>query len=117
MIKTLENWVEKWTQQSWGYQLTQYYSLYWTWYLWSYIPSTTQEDSLNDIISCTFPLLSQGDGHTFWLYIVKMIDEHGIKEAQYLHNIQFINSINNYQYDKVMSYNNIADNILQKGDT
>ena len=46
-----------------------------------------------------------------------MIDEHGIKEAQYLHNIQFINSINNYQYNKVMSYNNIADNILQKGDT
>ena len=45
-----------------------------------------------------------------------MIDYHGNKLAQDPGHIQFINSINDGQYEKFMSCNNISSNIVPKGD-
>ena len=70
----------------------------------------------HDIFGHTFLILPQEDGHKFWVCIVTIIDDHGTKVAHDPGNIQFINSSNHYQYDKVMLCNNIPDNIVQKGD-
>ena len=46
-----------------------------------------------------------------------MIDDYGKKVAHELGHIQFINSINDVEYDKVLSWNSIANYIVQTGDT
>ena len=45
-----------------------------------------------------------------------MIDDYGTKVTQDPGHIQFINSIDGYQYEKVMSCNNIDNNIVQEGE-
>ena len=52
----------------------------------------------------------------FWFHIFTMIDDHGKKVSQDPVHIQFINSINNEEYVKVMLCNNISNHIVQKGD-
>ena len=46
-----------------------------------------------------------------------MIDDHVTKVAHGPGHIQFINSINDDQYENAMSYNNIDNPIVQKGET
>ena len=60
--------------------------------------------------------MPQLDGHKFWVRIITITDYHGTKVAQDPGRIQFINSINYDHYEKFMSYNNITNNIIQKGD-
>ena len=68
----------------------------------------------HDISGHTFLILPQEDGHKLWVRIFTMIDDHKTKVAQNTVHIQFINSINGDQYEKVMSYNTIFNNIVQK---
>ena len=70
----------------------------------------------HDISGHTLILLAQKYGHKLWVGIVAMIDDHGKKVAQDPGHIQFINSMNYDQYEKVMLCNNISNNIVQKGD-
>ena len=44
-----------------------------------------------------------------------MIDDHKTKVSQNTVHIQFINSINGDQYEKVMSYNNISITLYKRG--
>ena len=75
-----------------------------------------QEDGPNDIMGCTFLLIPQEYGHKFWVCIITMINDHIQKVTHDLGHTQFINSINYDHYEKFMSYNNITNNIIQKGD-
>ena len=76
-----------------------------------------QEYGLDIFIGHTFLLLTQEYGHKLWVRIVTSIDDHGTKVAQNPGHIQFINSINDDQHEKVVSCNNITNHILQKGDS
>ena len=67
-------------------------------------------------MGCTFLLIPQEYGHKFWVCIITIINDHIPKVTQDLGHTQFINSINYDQYEKVMSCNNIANNIVQKGE-
>ena len=75
-----------------------------------------QDDGHNEIIGRTLLLLPQEDGNNFWFRIVKIIDDHGTKVAQDPGLIQFISSINDDQYEKVMSCNNSDNHIVKGGD-
>ena len=75
-----------------------------------------KEDEPNDIIGHTFLLLPQNDGHKLWVDIVTMIDYRGKKLTQDPYHIQFINSINDDHYATAVSYNNIANRIVQNLD-
>ena len=75
-----------------------------------------QEDGPNDNISCTFILLSQEDGHKFWVHILTTIYDHEKKLTQYPGNMYIIFLSNYYQYEGVMPCNNIANHIVHTRD-
>ena len=69
----------------------------------------------HNIYGRKFLLMPQDDDHKFWVHIITIIDDHETKVAHDPGHIKFINSINNDQYEKVISCNNIANHILKMG--
>ena len=55
-------------------------------------------------------------GQNVWVCIVKIIDDHETKAAQELGHTQFICSINDDQYEEIMSQNGIINLIAIQGD-
>ena len=60
--------------------------------------------------------MPQEESHKLWAHVVTIIDDHGEKVVQDPGHIQFISSINYDQFEKVMSFNSIANNMVQNGD-
>ena len=56
----------------------------------------------------------QEDGKSFWVYIVKIIDDHKIILAQDSGQIQFVCSFNDDKYKEIMSYKKIINHIKNK---
>ena len=66
----------------------------------------------HDIYGHKFLLIIQEYGHKLWVRSVTMIDNHGTKVLHDPGHIQFINSNNDFQYEKVMSCNKISNYIV-----
>ena len=65
----------------------------------------------HDISGLAFLLLTKEYGYKFWVHIVTMIDEHGTIVKQYTYQMHIICSIIGYQYDEIMSCDNIKNHI------
>ena len=68
------------------------------------------------IIGSTFLLPSQEYGQKFGSIFFKMVYNHETKLAQKPSYIQFACSVNYYQYENIMSYNGIINNISNQED-
>ena len=55
-------------------------------------------------------------GQNFWVRIVKIIDDHKTNLSQDPDHTQFISSVNDDQYEDIMSYNNIINHIANQED-
>ena len=58
----------------------------------------------------------QEDGQKFWVHIFKIVDYHEAKSAQYPGHTQSICYVNDDQYEKIMSYNDIINHIKNQED-
>jgi len=70
----------------------------------------------SDLVECTFLLDPQEDGQRFHTHIVHAIEDHDAKLHDKAKHFKFCCSINDDQYDKILTYNEILNNIEQQDD-
>ncbi len=70
----------------------------------------------SDLVGCTFLLDPQEDGQRFRACIVKALEDHDAKLHQKPEQFKFHCSVNNDQYEEILSYNEILSYIEQQDD-
>ena len=71
-----------------------------------------QEYVPNSVVYITFLILAQEYGYKLRVCIITINNDHGIKVAQDSGRIQFMNLINDDQYEKFISCHNISNCIV-----
>jgi len=70
----------------------------------------------SDLVGRTFLLEPQGNGQRFRARIIKALKDHDVKLHQKPEHFKFCCSINDNQYEEILSYNEILNYIKQQDD-
>jgi hypothetical protein len=71
----------------------------------------------NDLVGCTFLMPPQEDGQRFHARIVRAIEDHERNLAKDEDRIHFLCSINDDQFEEIMSYNDLLSSLEKDGET
>ena len=71
----------------------------------------------NDIVGCTFLMTPQEDGQRFRARIVRAIEDHERHLARDEDRLHFLCSVNDDQFEEVMSYNDLLASLEADGET
>jgi hypothetical protein len=70
----------------------------------------------NDLVGRTFLMPEQQDGQRFCARIVQAIKDHERDLANDPDRIQFLCSVNDYQFEEILSYNDLINSLDENGE-